>query len=163
MSDEDAAQSRIALWGALGALALVGFALGVVPRLLPDEEDEAIRDAQALFNTIAMAEPLGVYNSLHPQLQERVSFERCQEVMDAHRGVFRKLKPERAVAPPHAGAFDFDVEAPFVSQGQHHVMLVRQRGFNGMRRITDGQIQSLTATYNIALVTDITLDGKSIF
>ena len=163
MTDDNSADIRTALWGGLAMLAVLGFVLGVVPELLPDEEDGALRDAQALFNTIAMGEPLGVYNSLHPELQQRVSFARCQQVMEAYRGVFRKLKPQRAVAPPYAGTFDFDVESPFLVNGARRVMTVRQRGFNGMRRITDGEIESLTTTHNTALITDITLDGRSIF
>jgi hypothetical protein len=74
MSKVDAGDVRTAVWVGLAGLALIGFALGVVPRLLPDEEDEALRDTQVLFNTIAQDLPLGVYNGLKPRLDGKSIF-----------------------------------------------------------------------------------------
>jgi hypothetical protein len=155
-----AKEERGHLWVGVAIFGLIALAFAVVFYALPGEDDDAARSVQAFLNTAKAGEPRGVYNGLHPSVHERVSFARCREIMRQHRELFRSAQVTRATPSVEPGAHD--VEAQYVAAGVTHRVLVRQRLFNGMRRITDGEIEAPSTDQNLPLVTDILLDGRSI-
>jgi hypothetical protein len=154
------AEQREGLWFIAGFVVVIGGALAIALSFIPDDTDHAERNVQAVLNTVAAGEAFGVYNGFHPTVQERVSLERWRQIMKQHHKAFGRAEIKDA---KQLGDTDsFEVRAEYLATGKAHVMLVRQRMWNGMRRITDGQIESLTTDYNALLLTDIVLDGKSI-
>jgi hypothetical protein len=148
-------------WLAAFVAIVFALAVGAAFYAMSGVDDDASRNVQSFLNTAKAGEPLGVYNSLHPSVQERISFDRCRQLMQQHRALFEQAQVTHARPSAEREGY-YDVAAEYTAAGTKHRVLVRQRVFSGMRQITDGEAQSLRSEQNLPLITDIQLDGQSI-
>jgi hypothetical protein len=139
----------------LGLLFYLAFGVFLPAQLRQDRVEAARLDGEQVVNR----HWLSVYNNLHPRIQERLPYEKAREVLENEPALHNLIPVAMQLDEDGCGT----VEYKSVVHGTPHRVILKREMYSGFARMTDGHIVSLVETSNAVLLSDVMVDGHSIF
>lgn len=146
-----------ALLPGLGLVLGIAIVLRIGESLVPSEEDSARQEAISELREWGNGNFVLTYSRLHGRLKENMSFVEARPMLEKLQGLARDARVEKLVLTNKRTGADV-----FCTSGATQLLL-KQRLFSGLIRITDGHMESLTNYSNATTISDVLVDGKSVF